>query len=90
MDLIINVEVQGKEISFLYEHFRYGEHTWAARISDECMTVEESLTAATPDKCLDELIPFLDKMGKVTSITSSEPSSPYIDKLQHKLANHAA
>jgi len=90
MDLIINVDIQGQKVAFLYEHFRYGEHTWGAHIADESMTVEETLTASTPEKCLDELIPFLDLMGKVVSVTSSEPSSPYIDKLQSKLAAHAA
>ena len=90
MDLIINVDIQGHEVAFMYEHFRYGEHTWGAYISDESMTIEETMTASSPEKCLDELIPFLDLMGRVVSVTSSEPASPFIDKLQHKLANHAA
>lgn len=85
--LQIYVNIQGEEISFLYQQEAVND-IWTAVIIDECSTIEEHLLAYSADGCLDELIPFLKQLGHVVSITSAVPDSPCLGMLQRKLERH--
>jgi hypothetical protein len=82
--LQINVNVQGEEIAFLYRQ-DIVDDLWSGVIIDECSTIEERLVARSVDGCLDGLVPFLEQLGNVVSITSAEGNSPYVGMLQRKL-----
>ena len=83
--LQIHINVQGQDISFDYHQREMKKGAWAATIKDECGTVEEILLGNSPDKCLEELVPFLNLLGNVIEISSSEKGNPYIAELQNKL-----
>jgi hypothetical protein len=81
----INVDVQGEEIAFLYQHRLINKGVWTGVIVDECMTVEERLTGPSADKCLDGLVPFLAQLGPVKRITFRKPNGLFITRLLTKL-----
>lgn len=85
--LRIFIDVQGHEIFFDYCQKKMSQGSaWSATIVDECRTIEEILLATSPDDCLDAVVPLLIQLGNVTSITSTDSNSPYVEKLFYKLA----
>ena len=88
--LRIYIDVQGQVISFDYSQQKMKKGSaWSATIVDECRTIEEFLLATTADECLDAIVPLLIQLGQVTSITSADSQSPYIERLHYKLATFA-
>ncbi|RZJ31497.1 MAG: hypothetical protein EOO48_01925 [Flavobacterium sp.] len=80
----INVIVQGSEIAFTYRQDNIS-HLWLGVVVDECQTIEGHVHACSAEECLDELVPFLERLGDVVSVTETSKKSQAAENLRRRL-----